>query len=1547
MAVLSQKDIIEIVRANIEIMEEIIETIDDTIYLKDKKNYDEEAVKDHMKFLYGDPDKPDSSGKPSGLISELVIANDCLTKLAKVKAVKPKAIKKSAEAIVNSINTIIGVVESMSDSSKLKNLDQILETFQNVTKIVDCMWETSKNICKLALIAPLLIMSVFIAIMSVVIVMLFVWVVVSLIQMIKAQITKEQLETFERLRQLCWHLIVIDLQMIILALLAPIAAFAAVIALLGMVVLALAVVGICYLLRFMVKMIRKVYDDLSIVAMFFIILILLLLGIALGLMVIGMIAMVVIELIGPIALFLVTTIVLVLILVALGFIMSKVQNQLFDALIGLGIIAEVMISLFIVAVLLMLIALMAEVIMNNIGNLIGFFVTFIVITVLLIAIGFALGMLVNGPQAAIIASAMVGLGIVIALLTELVIVATLLLVLSLFNLDVAKVTQTISDISAILLHLVAQMLLFAIPYLIAAEAIIMLNLGLLLAIIGELIIIATELLVLQLFSLDKDKLDENINTIVSTLYGLMGKLSILSFPGLIIMVSLVLANMSLLLGVIAELIIVATELRILQAFDFDKEKLNNNITTVTLSMALIVAELSPLVAPFMLLMLGLIIANMSLLILVVLEFCAVAAELRILQSLDLDKKKLKRNITTIFDSIDLLFERFGDRKRLNKLEDLADLAEDMLDELTEATDCIMDIVDDCLKKINDITLNKSGIKKNIKTIFSSIDLLFENFGNEKKLEQMEDLADVAEDMLDELAEATDCMMDVVALLEKMSQIKLKPNKIKKATTEVFNMVDVIQKQIEQRIPKDDNFLTGFFRKWEESSRSDELLDQLGRVGQVVTVINTICEALNSLQKIKLKRNKITKNLEMCWDLVGELETQINERIPAAEEGLLKGWFSNLKKKQKENQFLEHLGRVGEIVSVIYTICEALNSLQKIKIKRNKLFGNLDAVWTVIEDIEKKIEEYCAPASEPEGEKKWWQFWKKSSVEKKADKEKAYMKHLGRVSNLINIIKGITETLSMIQELELDRAQLTTHLDDIFGCIDHIEKWIDKKFAKVEVSWWDMMFGWGEASRELAAEQIRNKRIQEYYKKINGMVGSIKGMADTFVILKDIDLDAETVKTKVSEVLDIADHIQTVLDERLNKMADKLRAQYGWEWSKWNASQDDYERIATEWAAESMERSLEMIGPVGEIVTVIGDIVNVLNNLQDLTLSKSKILNMIEGTFNFIDNDLIPMLENIKNDDSTKTVVANAVEALESRADIFEELKTFMDHVKMLEELANVKISKSKLTDALTYLVDTIPTTIYEAALKSDEDKINKMVEHIQFANEIYGELKDLLNLGEKTKWYETGETPGLVKLVNSINEMKVDDKVGKALETLLSAIPATLIDAATKLNINESKVNKVGLMIGTIEDIQDVLKEFNVSNTQVDNQKKMTENYIKFLDKIDKVNPENLKTTVSLFEQMARITESIEGNFEGLAQTINEKIAPLLEELNKLLEEIPEKIGEKTGGSESSSDDSGSSSKDSKKEDKKEKKNEKDLGDVVSKLSSILSSVNAIKGLVD
>lgn len=86
------------------------------------------------------------------------------------------------------------------------------------------------------------------------------------------------------------------------------------------------------------------------------------------------------------------------------------------------------------------------------------------------------------------------------------------------------------------------------------------------------------------------------------------------------------------------------------------------------------------------------------------------------------------------------------------------------------------------------------------------------------------------------------------------------------------------------------------------------------------------------------------------------------------------------------------------------------------------------------------------------------------------------------------------------------------------------------------------------------------------------------------------------------------------------------------------------------------------------------------------------------------------------------------------------------------------------------------------------------------------------------------------------------------------------------------------------------LVRFN--NINPSNLTTATENTIKFLDRVNTIDLEKLRTTEKLFEKMAEFSKSINGNFDGLAESLNDKIAPLLEELKGLLEEIPQKSEE-------------------------------------------------------
>ena len=89
-------------------------------------------------------------------------------------------------------------------------------------------------------------------------------------------------------------------------------------------------------------------------------------------------------------------------------------------------------------------------------------------------------------------------------------------------------------------------------------------------------------------------------------------------------------------------------------------------------------------------------------------------------------------------------------------------------------------------------------------------------------------------------------------------------------------------------------------------------------------------------------------------------------------------------------------------------------------------------------------------------------------------------------------------------------------------------------------------------------------------------------------------------------------------------------------------------------------------------------------------------------------------------------------------------------------------------------------------------------------------------------------------------------------------------------------------------DLVDMIGKLNVSFNNVDDKKIVNamKSYTNFLKQIDDTDIDKLKETKSVFEQMARFSESINGNFEALAETLNEKIAPLLEELKESLDTV-------------------------------------------------------------
>lgn len=94
-----------------------------------------------------------------------------------------------------------------------------------------------------------------------------------------------------------------------------------------------------------------------------------------------------------------------------------------------------------------------------------------------------------------------------------------------------------------------------------------------------------------------------------------------------------------------------------------------------------------------------------------------------------------------------------------------------------------------------------------------------------------------------------------------------------------------------------------------------------------------------------------------------------------------------------------------------------------------------------------------------------------------------------------------------------------------------------------------------------------------------------------------------------------------------------------------------------------------------------------------------------------------------------------------------------------------------------------------------------------------------------------------------------------------------------------------------MERINKAVKEMSrISPTALNKSKKALAGHIALVKKIGEVDVVKLETSAKMFQQMATFSKSIQGNFKALAESINEDLMPVLEELKKIMETIPEKL---------------------------------------------------------
>ena len=223
---------------------------------------------------------------------------------------------------------------------------------------------------------------------------------------------------------------------------------------------------------------------------------------------------------------------------------------------------------------------------------------------------------------------------------------------------------------------------------------------------------------------------------------------------------------------------------------------------------------------------------------------------------------------------------------------------------------------------------------------------------------------------------------------------------------------------------------------------------------------------------------------------------------------------------------------------------------------------------------------------------------------------------------------------------------------------------------------------------------------------------------------------------------------------------------------------------------------------------------------------------------------------------------------------------------MLKELPEKNIIKAGMS-AFKMFMDRISDIIdlkWDQMQDAPIDKINKFT---SIPGLIINSIPDTSKLKKQLKLYKK-----IYKTLNLYDLIKFDNF--KAIQNILS-IPSIIEQRSIK---NIDQMNKKIDLLNRLH--QTLSKYGSLPEGQVKTHNKIINDYCRFLNKIEQTDIEKLKTTENVFAKLANFSESINGNFDKLADTLNEKIAPLLEDLKKLMDGVQQKV-EKTGADISSS----------------------------------------------
>lgn len=1100
--------------------------------------------------------------------------------------------------------------------------------------------------------------------------------------------------------------------------------------------------------------------------------------------------------------------------------------------------------------------------------------------------------------------------IIIVATTQLILLLALLglglLVLGLVAVGIIKMALSIImffgivAVVIVLMALMGYLLSFAAPYLmIAIYGVVIVAIAVL-----AMLAIAGMLWLLSKIELDEEKIKDNVRKIMSTALMVFTTLFetelndpenkdssfkkiIAVIGGAISKIIMALATAVILVATVVSvacILLIATMLRILQTIKLDDAKIKANvqkvITTANEIIELIFGEdneksnkstRGPLldIVYWAYPPLGKIldaiftVAYLFLMVIAIVLILAIAGMLRWLQTIDLDSGKIMERVNTVLNTADAIIDRiFAPR---NDKENKSSRGVLMT---------IISWVDEGLAKIVEAALT---------VVYLALILI-----------------------------SVLLIMGIAGLLRGLQEIDLDSEKIMERVDTIFNTADAIINRI--FADRDDNGqgsnrgILVTIISWVDEGLAKIVEAALGVIYLFLVLVSVglvlaIAGLLRGLQEIELDGDAI---IEVVNTVFNTADAIINRVMQPADDSTKEGrsvfgriiaFFSEpLAKIVDALMTIAYLGLIFLAISVIHGIAAQLNSIQNIELDANTITQKIDTIFKCASVAMQKV--YSASDMMPKPPKKKGLFrsiigFFSPDLGEILDALTEIAK-LATVNAAISAIAGIAKSLKTISDMQINLDAAYSRVDQIMTIAENIAERIFGRESKLKLpvppkekkSVFGALIDWafGGESDDDRALKAAMKRV-EGLGVINAAVGALGLIQENVKKIMDVDLnDFDAATQKVSNVMDMASTLSEKIfgaetkitlpeptqDEVMSALID-MGARWWWSSMHMEAAEADAKQQAAMKLAMQRVQALSMIASaVGSLASIVEGIDKIKNyEVPDVKTVQTKVQQIMQAS-----NKIAFIIFNNENtgigagDTAGFTDAAAEIKAKVDFANagasgvgaIAESLKSMIDKITPIS--SQLPGMEAMVTSALRF-ANSLSFELQKLTISDNKEKFNTIIESAKQATTYCGQIQELI----KSAMFTEAEIDS--------THVRVQRGVAAIGEII------TQMDAINPQQNGEHVRDNCDL----IDRISSTVGSFvKVTENDVTNSKNLTDNYIKFFKQVDSMDIKKLQHTDYLMRSWASISRDLKGNFEGLAQTINQHIMPMLEKVNETLD---------------------------------------------------------------